>query len=180
MKGMVFTMLSEMVEQNFGLEVWDELIDLTDPASEGIYVATDLYPDEELMAYVGAMSEKLGVPANELVFGFGSYLLGRFNKIHPEFFSDHTAKSFLKSVHDVIHVEVKKLHPDAVLPHFDYEDEAENTLTMLYRSPRGLCALAEGLISGTADYYGTTVKSEHPVCMHTGSDHCRIELSFSA
>ena len=120
MKGMVFTMLSEMVEEQFGADAWDDLIDATNPQSQGIYVATDLYPDEELVAYVAAMSETLAVPADQLVRAFGNYLLGRFATIHPAFFADHNLKSFLKSVHDVIHVEVKKLHPDAVLPHFDY------------------------------------------------------------
>lgn len=179
MKGMVFTMLGEMVEEKFGYEVWDDLIEVTKPESDGVYVATDLYPDSELLAYVAAMSEKLGVPANDLVFAFGEYLLSRFLEIHPEFFAGHDLKSFLKSVHDVIHVEVKKIHPDAVLPHFDYEDSGDNTLVMLYRSPRGLCSLAEGLIYGSAAHYGVTVSHLHDTCMHRDSDHCRLELTFA-
>lgn len=179
MKGMVFTLLSEMVEERFGYEMWDDLIETTEPASEGIYVSSELYPDEELLAYVSAMSKALNVPANDLVFAFGEYMLGRFAQIHPEFFENHTVKSFLKTVHDVIHVEVKKLHPDALLPQFDYEDAAPDQLVMLYRSPRGLCALAEGLISGSARFFDEKVSSTHDICMHDGSDHCRLELLIS-
>ncbi len=178
MKGMVFTMLGEMVEEKFGIDTWDELIDLTQPASDGVYVASALYPDEELLAYVQAMSSKLDTPANDLVFAFGEYMLGRFSGIHPEFFDNHSLKSFLKSVHDVIHVEVKKLHPDALLPKFDYIDEAPNRLVMLYRSPRELCALAEGLIDGASKHFDTNYDLQHPVCMHKGADHCRLELEF--
>lgn len=180
MKGMVFTLLGELVEERFGIEMWDELIDLTQPESDGAYVSTDTYPDQELLAYVAAMSEKLDVPANDLVFAFGEYMLGKFESIHPEFFEGHDLKSFLKSVHDVIHVEVKKLHPDAVLPTFDYEDPSPDALTMLYRSPRQLCALAEGLIAGAAKHFDTPLNSTHDVCMHRGADHCRIELVFAA
>lgn len=180
MKGMVFTMLGEMVEERFGIDTWDDLIDITEPASGGAYVATDVYPDQELIAYVTAMSERFDVPARDLVFAFGEYLLERFVGIHPEFFEGHTAKSFLKSVHDVIHVEVRKLHPDVILPEFDYEDEARDALVMLYRSPRELCALAEGLIAGAGKQFGEAIDCTHSVCMHTGSDHCRLELSFAA
>ncbi len=180
MKGMVFTLLGELVEERFGIEVWDELIDLTEPESDGAYVSTDTYPDEELLAYVTAMSKKFNVPANDLVFAFGEYMLGRFENIHPEFFRGHDLKSFLKSVHGLIHVEVKKLHPDAVLPSFDYEDPADDSLVMLYRSPRRICPLAEGLISGAAKHFDVTVNSTHNVCMHHGDDHCRLELVFVA
>ncbi|MEM7081894.1 MAG: heme NO-binding domain-containing protein [Pseudomonadota bacterium] len=178
MKGMVFTMLSEMIEERFGYETWDELIEQTEPDSEGIYVASAVYPHEELIAYVGAISEKTSLSPTKIVFNFGHYMLGRFADIHPEYFHNHTLKSFIQSVHDVIHVEVKKLHPDAVLPHFDYVDESADTLTVLYRSPRQLCALAEGLISGASEHFGTPVQFHHPVCMHDGADHCRIELTF--
>ena len=179
MKGMVFTMLSELVEERFGIEAWDDLIDATAPASDGVYVATDSYPDRELLNYVAAMSDKLGVPANDLVFAFGEFMLGRFAQIHPEFFDGHDAKSFLKTVHDVIHVEVKKLHPDAVLPNFDYEDVAPDRLVMRYRSPRRLCALAEGLIAGTARHFGARIDAKHEVCMHDGADHCLLNLDFA-
>ena len=178
MKGMVFTFLGEMVEERYGIEVWDELIDETRPVSDGVYVSTDVYPDEEFLAYVSAMSERYDIPVNDLVFAFGEYLLSTFAKVHPEFFDGHDAKSFLKSVHDVIHVEVRKLHPDVVLPHFDYEEPEANELVMLYRSPRGLCALAEGLIAGAAGHFGVGIDRTHASCMHKGSDHCRLELVF--
>ena len=47
---------------------------------------------------------------------------------------------------------VKKLYPDAELPTFDCS-RTEHSLTMLYRSPRCLAALAEGLIQGCADHF---------------------------
>jgi len=178
MKGMVFTMLGELVEERYGLKVWDELIELTQPESEGIYISSDVYPDQELHKYVSTLSLKLKVPERDLVFAFGEYLLSRFYAMHPELFIDHTLRSFLNSVHNVIHVEVKKLHPDVMLPEFNYEGKAENKLVMLYKSPRKLCALAEGLIAGAAKHFGEKHLCEHSVCMHQGADHCRFELTF--
>lgn len=180
MKGIVFNMLNDLVEANFGMDVWDDLIESTSPSSEGIYTSVEVYPDEELLAYVAAISKHTGAPEEEVVRMFGNYMLGRFAEMHPEFFSGHTAKSFLKSVHDVIHVEVRKLHPDVVLPEFTYEDSVDNALEMHYHSPRKLCHLAEGLIGGTAKQFDVEIAIKHDVCMHDGADHCVLSLSFGS
>ena len=180
MKGIVYTLLSELVEEQFGLETWDDLIDETNPESEGIYVATDTYPDSELVNYVRVLSTRLDAPAEKIIFAFGEFCLGKFHQMHPEFFDGHDFKSFLKSVHGVIHVEVKKLHPEAILPEFTYEEPAENQLVMKYKSPRKLCPLAEGLITGAANHYGSEVTIAHTQCMHKGDDHCRLELDIEA
>ena len=180
MKGVVFTLLNELVEEQFGMEMWDNLIDETDPESEGIYVATDTYPDSELVNYVRVLSARLDTPAEKIIFAFGEFCLGKFSQMYPEFFEGHDLKSFLKSVHGVIHVEVKKLHPEAILPEFTYEERADNQLVMKYRSPRKLCPLAEGLITGASKHFSSTVEIAHTECMHEGSDHCRLELSIGA
>lgn len=180
MKGIVFQILNELVEEKYGFEAWEKLLEATKPASEGIYTATELYPDGELLAYVGAISEMLDVPAPQVVHAFGEFMIGKLHQVHPEFFENHTHKSFLQSVHDVIHVEVKKLHPDAVLPDFTYEDPGENELIMRYHSPRKLCALAEGLIEGAGKLFNSQVRIEHPVCMLRGADHCLLHLHFSS
>ena len=41
MKGVVFNLLEEMVEQNFGIAVWDSLLEATN--QDGIYVSCLLY-----------------------------------------------------------------------------------------------------------------------------------------
>ena len=60
MKGVVFNLLEEMVEQNFGIAVWDSLLEATN--QDGIYVSTETYPDEMLAALVVAAHEKSGIP----------------------------------------------------------------------------------------------------------------------
>ena len=178
MKGMVFTMLEELVETEFGIETWDALIEVTQPASGGIYTSVETYPDEELLAYVAALSERLNVPAGDLVFAFGKFLLKQFAASHPEVFEGHTAKSFLKSVDQQIHVEVRKLHPGVVLPEFKYEDKGDDELLMRYFSPRKLCRLAEGLIAGTSEHFEVPISVEHSVCMQLGADYCDLQLRF--
>jgi len=69
---------------------------------------------------------------------------------------------FLASVEHHIHVEVRKLYPDAELPTFIIEARSERQMSMIYHSPRRLGALCEGLIAGSARQFGVaaTIKSE--------------------
>ena len=177
MKGIVFNILNEMVEEKFGLAAWDGLLDATD--LDGVYVATETYPDEELLSLVGAAETATGIPAADLVKAFGEYMVPKFAANYPVFFEDQpNLKAFLLTVDQVIHVEVRKLYPEAGLPEFQYEDANDDELTMLYKSPRKLCSLAEGLISGSAKHFAETYQLKHDICMHKGDDHCALELKI--
>lgn len=179
MKGIVFNIFSDLVNDTFGLEQWDQLIEMTQPKSGAVYTSVEVYPDSELMAYVAALSDITGAAPADLVRTFGKYMMHKFKLMHPEFLQDQTAKSFLASVHDVIHVEVKKLHQDTILPQFEYEDTGDaNTLIMIYSSERKLCHLAEGLIEGVSEVFAQSIVLHHPQCMHDGAQKCRLELQF--
>ncbi len=179
MKGVVFNLLEDMVEKNFGVEVWDALLDET--GQDGVYVSSESYPDEMLFALVVAAHEKSGIPINDLVRAFGEFLFPQFYKDNQEFFKPGlTLKSFLLLVDRVIHVEVRKLHPDAGLPQFEYVDEDDSELTMIYTSPRKLCMLAEGLIAGAAMHFDEDYTLTHDKCMHDGEASCELHLKIAA
>lgn len=177
MKGMVFCLLNEMVEDKFGIEAWDALLDVT--GLDGIYVATETYDDAELMSLVKAASDATGIRPNALVKQFGEYMIPNFLESYPMFFEGQAnLKSFLLTVDQVIHVEVRKLYPEAGLPEFTYTDKNDAELTMHYSSPRKLCALAEGLISGSAKHFKQEYSLLHDVCMHDGNDHCEFHIKM--
>ena len=178
MKGIVFNLLNEMVEEQFGMEAWDAVLDKA--GSDGVFVATETYPDEALLALVAAGSELTETPPADLVRAFGRYMIPRFAENYGVFFEGHNSlKEFLLTVDGVIHVEVRKLYPEAGLPEFTYDNGQPDKLTMLYKSQRKLCALAEGLIEGSAEHFNENCSINHEVCMHKGSDHCALELSFA-
>ena len=179
MKGIVFNILNEMVEEKFGFEAWEGLLEAT--GLDGIFVATETFPDEDLFKLVAAAETATGIPAETLVRSFGEYMVPQFARHYPVFFENQSnLKHFLLTVDEVIHVEVRKLFPDAGLPKFDYVDREDNQLTMLYRSPRKLCVLAEGLITGSAAHFGQQIDLSHDVCMHQGSDHCELVITMAS
>jgi hypothetical protein len=179
-KGIVFTLLQEMVEQEAGLAAWDACISQIDSASDGVYIAPSVYPDEELLAIIGALSESLDVPVRDLVRAFGVYMLPRLLDVYRDkTVVDGGLKVFLMSVDGVIHEEVKKLWPDAQLPRFRHDDTGPTSLTLYYTSERRLCALAEGLIDGAGKAFATDVQIGHVTCMHDGADCCTFKLIFA-
>jgi len=178
MKGIVFNIFNDLVTDSFGWETWDQLIEQTTPESNAVYTSAEVYPDSELLAYVAALSKITGAEAPDLVRAFGKYMMHKFKKMHPEFLEGQSAKSFLASVHDVIHVEVRKLHENTILPKFEYEDESSETLTMIYTSDRKLCHLAEGLVQGVSEVFDQPIEMAQPQCMHDGAHSCRLELRF--
>lgn len=179
MKGVVFNLLNDMVEVTYGLAAWDALLSKT--GLDGIYVATESYPDTQLYALVGAASEMTSIDASDLIRAFGRHMIPNFVQQYPVFFgAGMRLKDFLLTIDQVVHVEVRKLFPDAGLPEFRYSDAAPDELVMLYRSPRRLCRLAEGLIDGAATHFGEQYSLDHSVCMHAGDDHCELRLTFHA
>ncbi|QQR79798.1 MAG: heme NO-binding domain-containing protein [Deltaproteobacteria bacterium] len=177
MKGVIFSIFNEMIEEKFGLELWDRMIEETKPVSKGIYTSAQSYHESELFSYVGLLSKETGISVEDLVRTFGHFTLIKLSKLYPDFLVKDF-KEFLKTIDSVIHAEVKKIYPDAGLPSFTYEDPAPNQLVMIYKSPRKLCHLAEGLIAGAAEHYQTKHKLSQTKCMHLNDPHCRFELTI--
>lgn len=182
MKGVVFTILSDMVIDQMGMETWDSLLEQVELPSGGAYTSGGLYDDSELFTLVGALSEHTGLPAGDLVKAYGNYAFSHLAErspvpVEPEKMS---LRDFLLSLNDVIHTEVKKLYPDADLPDFGFEQPDESTLIMVYGSHRKLCALCEGLVEGAAKFFGTEVAISQTQCMHDGAANCRIVVQFAS
>lgn len=176
MKGIVFCVLGQMVESRLGLEGWNQVLDIVQPRSGGVYTTGETYVDEELLSLVNVVSKKMGMTNNAMLREFGLFAMKSFSELYPHFFEGHTLRTFLESIHDVVHVEVRKLYMGATPPTFRYETATEKGLVMTYESTRKLCSLGEGLIEGAARYFQVAVSIHHTACMHRGDSHCRFEI----
>jgi len=164
MKGIVFTEFVEMVEEKFSPELVDEIIVESNLESGGAYTTVGTYDHEEMVSMVSKLSEKTGIALDDLVFSFGIYLAERFTVLFPTFFEEAgNVFHFMKSLDNHIHVEVKKLYPDAELPTFSFDDSNPDCLVMEYQSTRGFSTLAHGLMEGVIKHFNepVNVRSEH-------------------
>jgi hypothetical protein len=154
MKGIVFREFLDMVEHQFGLEVADRIIEESHLPSEGAYTTVGSYDHHELIQLVSQLNRTTQLAVPDLIRAFGQHLFGRFVAGYPQFFVGiESAFGFLERVDGIVHVEVRKLYPDAELPTFECATAEGNRLTMTYHSQRPFADLAEGLIRGCIAHY---------------------------
>ena len=72
-----------------------------------------------MIELVSCLSKETGIGTAELMRSFGRYLFERFYVLFPQYFEGSTPLfAFLELIEDYIHVEVRKLYPEAELPSF--------------------------------------------------------------
>lgn len=178
MKGVIFNILEEMVEDNYGMAVWNDILDEAQQ-QDGVFIAGQSYADDTLFQFVQIICDKLKQPSHIIVGAFGEYLFTKLVDRHKVLMENQTdLDAFLKSIDSIIHVEVSKLYVDPNLPSIECFDIDSTHMTMRYRSPRKLCPLAEGLVRGASTYFSQKISIKHETCMHKGSDHCDLEIEY--
>ena len=161
MLGIVFTSLIEMLEEKVSPEFADEVITEAGLESQGAYTAVGRYPYDELVKILTVLEQKTGKSQEELQHDFGYYLFGRLAQSHGQVMAGRECLlDALEVLDDDIHVQVKKLYPDADLPQFTVLSRTEKAMRLRYFSSRDLYALAEGLMDAAADHFGDALKRE--------------------
>lgn len=163
MKGIVFVELLNMAENMLGESVVDAVIEACDLPSEGAYTAVGDYNCSELMALIQGFSTATALPGDALQRLFGQWMLKSFVRYYPDFFrANNGALSMLESIEGEVHVEVRKIYPNAELPTFQTHRPDQGSLLMAYSSPRALSSFCLGLIEGCLDHYDTKAEiTEH-------------------
>ncbi len=177
MKGIVFNLLEEAVTTEFGDATWDRLLD--DAGLDGAYTSLGSYDDAEVVRLVVVASNSLQIPPQDVLRWFGRRAMPLLAQRYPAFFASHAnTRSFLLTLNNIIHPEVRKLYPGASPPVFDFDTGDGDTLVIGYNSARRLCALAEGFMRGAAEHFGEQADITQPTCMHHGAAKCSFHVRF--
>ena len=159
MKGVIFTEFFNFIEQQFGLEMVDHLIAATKPESGGAYTSVGTYSADELSAMVGELAQRTGSPVSGLVKAFGGHLFFHFTEAHRSTLGDvKSTEELLSQVENRIHVDVRKLFPDAELPTIDFSRIKPDVSQVIYFSKRPFADLAEGLIAAAINHFGDPIE----------------------
>lgn len=154
MKGIVFTEFLDFVDDRMGADMVDAILDDCVLSTGGAYTAVGTYPFSELRDLLMALVKRSGADPADLLRGFGHKLCATFTVNYGTYFDQAGSLfDFLASIDNHIHVEVRKLYPDAELPTLSVTARGPDQMTLDYRSARGLEAMAEGLIAATSAYY---------------------------
>lgn len=165
MKGIVFVELLKLIEDQHGLVFLDDVIQRAELPNKGAYTAVGTYPHSEMISLVTALSDLSGLPVDEALQLYGSHLFHIFTKSYPAFFEGvDSSIRFLASVNDYIHVEVRKLYPDAELPKIYLKAVDDDNAVVTYRSSRPFAHLALGLVRGCLVHFNDGFTAQLSEC----------------
>jgi hypothetical protein len=154
MKGVIFIEFVDYVERQFGLETVDAILTHSDLKSNGCYTRVGAYDHREMMELIARLSEMVKMSIPDLMIVFGYYLFFRLNTLYP-YYQEKASNvlEFLSTIDGGIHVEVRKLYPDAELPHIHFIKNGEKEAELYYCSTRPFADIAQGLIQGCIDHF---------------------------
>ena len=159
MKGIVFTEFLELVEQKFGLEVVDEIIEKSDLESNGAYTSIGTYKFSEMLQLLSRLSTKTSISIDELLLVYAEHFFGVLVKSYPVLIKSYSDPiDMLASIESHIHIEVLKIYPDAELPTFEVISKSKNSLILIYKSSRAMYYFGLGLMNKTFDYFNSSAE----------------------
>jgi len=154
MKGIVFTEFLELVENKFGLEVVDKIIEQSNLASHGAYTAIGTYDFSEMLSLLTHLSDHSGLSIDNLLLTYAEHFFGVLKTSYPDLINRYTDPiEMLSSIENHIHVEVQKIYPDAELPTFEVQEKTDSTLVMIYKSSRAMHSFGLGLMHKTFEHF---------------------------
>ncbi|MDB4297727.1 heme NO-binding domain-containing protein, partial [Flavobacteriaceae bacterium] len=110
MKGIIFTEFLELVEEKFGLEMVDTIIENSNLKSEGAYTAVGTYEFSEMLQLITHLSENTALAIDDLLMVYAEHLFKALIGMHPNLVSFYKGPmELLASIENHIHVEVKKI-----------------------------------------------------------------------
>ena len=156
MKGIVFTEFLDLVEDKFGFAMVDTILDQSVLPSNGVYTAIGTYSFTEMVHLLTNLSRETNLSIDELLLVYGEHFFSVIKKSYPAFLQQYTDPiEMLSSIENHIHVEVRKIYPDAELPTFTVLEKTISTLVMIYSSSRAMHAFGRGLMNKTFEHFNT-------------------------
>lgn len=159
MKGIVFTEFLELVEQKFGLEVVDEIIEKSNLPSQGVYTSIGTYDFSEMLTLLNHLSVKTSISIDDLLLVYSEHFFHVLADSYPGLIAQYKDPiEMLASIENHIHIEVQKIYPDAELPTFEILERTENSLIMIYRSSRAMYYFGLGLMNKTFEHFNSSAE----------------------
>ncbi|OEK08148.1 hypothetical protein A8C32_01415 [Flavivirga aquatica] len=157
MKGIVFTEFLDLVEDKFGLEMVDKIINESNLESEGIYTSVGTYKFSEMLQLLQHLSANTNITIDDLLLVYAEHFFNVLKDSYPGLLASYKDPiEMLASIENHIHVEVRKIYPDAELPTFEILEKEEHSLIMIYKSSRAMHHFGLGLMNKTFEHFNST------------------------
>ncbi|PSU34938.1 heme NO-binding domain-containing protein [Photobacterium lutimaris] len=179
MKGIIFTEFLDIVESRFGLDVCQQMLD--DAGVDGIYTTVGSYDHRILVKMIVCLSKITDISSEALQEVYGEALFVRLLSTMPMMDNWELPTgtfSFIEQVERHIHIEVKKLYPNANPPQFDFISKTSAQMILDYISARCFSHVCLGLIRGCVHHFNENMDIEmEPVSQD--QSHVRFTLTLN-
>ena len=156
MKGIVFTEFLDLVEDKFGLEMVDNIISASSLESEGIYTSVGTYKFSEMLQLLQHLSKNTGISIDDLLLVYAEHFFSVLEENYPGLLNTYKDPiEMISSIENHIHVEVRKIYPDAELPTFEVVEKTAKSLVLIYRSSRAMHHFGLGLMNKTFEHFNS-------------------------
>ncbi len=179
MKGILFTEFLEYVNEKYGLETEQTIIDLCDLSTQGAYTSVGTYSHHELNQLLEKLAELKSSSRNEILEDYGLFFFKSLLHAYPEYFNHSLLFGFLKTVNQHIHPNVQKLYPDAKFPVFETLDINHSNMQMDYYSERRMVHFAIGMIKGASIYFNETIEISPIRLNPKNQNHAQFTIKIS-
>ncbi len=157
MKGIIFSEFLDLVEEKFGLEMVDHIISSSDLESQGVYTAIGTYNFSEMLQLLQHLSKSTEISIDQLLLIYGEHFFRVIEDSYPGLLATYKDPiEMISSIENHIHVEVRKIYPDAELPTFDVLEKTENSVILIYKSSRAMHHFGLGLMNKTFEHFNAT------------------------
>lgn len=182
MKGLVFVALERYLIERLGEAAWDRILDTAAPAlsTQDPWVGPGTYPDKDLRTVIEVAAAHSGVEVAVLLRDVGRFSFPQIAARFAWAVAGHRdLRTFLGALERKVHPEVDRMFPGARTPDVRFAWSSETAFSVSYRSPRAMCAYAEGMLLGVAAHFGATLDLTKVACIQDGAANCRWEATLT-
>ena len=164
----MFSSFRQFCADRFGAEVSDVWRDVPE------YGVDRAYDDDDFRELLVKVCEATGSSQPSVLREFGAHAgLTVFAALYPDYYAETPdARTFLLNIEERIHEVVRATIPQAAPPRLRVLPLGERDVLISYTSERRFCELLDGLVRGTAAYFGERLAIEELQCMHRGDVGC--------
>lgn len=178
MLGLIFHELSRYVAARQGAQAWPKL-ESSVLGSSKVYLATQYYPDAELVKLVAAAASAAKTPVPAVLEDFGEFIAPSLLKmaglsVDPKW----KTLDLLEHTEGTMHKMIRRTNPSADPARLSAVRRDAKTLLLTYQSGRKLCSVAKGVIKGVAASYRERVSITETKCMASGAPACEMLITI--
>ena len=178
MKGEIFRIFESFIIERWSESVFEKIYanSKEELTTKVPFVGPGTYPDQDFFTLVRHALPQLGVDGQSAVRAFGRFLFPQLLKrLPPTLVTATHPRDLLKSLDSVVHVEVRKIYPDATPPRFSYVEPSDNRLMLRYQSKRRLYDLVDGLLDALGAHFNVPMTWKRTIME---DETCWFDITF--